>query len=201
MGDHERTLVVLLGARTLGVVHEHRGRFALSYDESYLVDPASTPLSLSMPLSRPAHGDDVVRPFLWGLLPDNDRVIQRWARDYHVSPQNPFALLRHVGADCAGAAQFAPPDEVDQLRDRPGRIDWIDEAEIGRRLRTLRQDPTAWHLSTTGQFSLAGAQAKTALYFDPADDRWGDPSGAVPTTHIVKPAVTGLDDHDLNEHI
>jgi HipA-like C-terminal domain len=23
----------------------------------------------------------------------------------------------------------------------------------------------------------------------------------VPTTHILKPAVTGLDDHDLNEHL
>lgn len=60
---------------------------------------------------------------------------------------------------------------------------------------------TAWHLSTSGQFSLAGAQAKTALYQDPETGRWGEPWGAMPTTHIVKPAVTGLDDHDLNEHL
>jgi len=53
----------------------------------------------------------------------------------------------------------------------------------------------------TGQFSLAGAQAKTALYFDERTSRWGDPSGAISTTHILKPAIGGLDDHDLNEQL
>jgi serine/threonine-protein kinase HipA len=27
------------------------------------------------------------------------------------------------------------------------------------------------------------------------------PSGATPTTHILKPAIASLDDHDLNEHL
>lgn len=53
----------------------------------------------------------------------------------------------------------------------------------------------------TGQFSLAGAQAKMALHFDPTSHRWGVPWGRVPTTHILKPAVQGLDQHDLNEHL
>jgi serine/threonine-protein kinase HipA len=94
-----------------------------------------------------------------------------------------------------------PPDAVDALLTGEGGIDWLDETEIGRRLRRLRGDPTAWHLSATGQFSLAGAQAKTALHYDPASGRWGDPYGVTPTTHIIKPAVTGFDDHDLNEHL
>jgi serine/threonine-protein kinase HipA len=81
-----------------------------------------------------------------------------------------------------------------------GGVNRIDDAEIAQRLRILRRDPTAWHLEQTGQFSLAGAQAKTALYHSAADG-WGDPWGAVPTTHILKPAVVGFDDHDLNEHL
>jgi serine/threonine-protein kinase HipA len=91
-------------------------------------------------------------------------------------------------------------DELDTVHSTKGRVEWLDEAEIARRLRTLRGDPTAWHLSS-GQFSLAGAQAKTALHYDPETRRWGDPHGPIPTTHIIKPAVTGLDDHDLNEHL
>jgi serine/threonine-protein kinase HipA len=196
-----KTLVVLLNGARLGTIIEDRGEYALTYDEEYLHGPAATPLSLSMPMSSPRHPDRVVRAFLWGLLPDNDQVIQRWARTYQVSPRNPFALLHYVGADCAGAALFVAPDDVDSVRAGAGGIDWIDEAEIGERLRILRRDPTAWHLSTTGQFSLAGAQAKTALYLDAGTGQWGDPHGAVPTTHIVKPAVTGFDDHDLNEHL
>jgi serine/threonine-protein kinase HipA len=46
---------------------------------------------------------------------------------------------------------------------------------------------------------LAGAQPKTALL--QRDGRWGDPAGASATTHILKPAVAGLDQHDLNEHL
>jgi serine/threonine-protein kinase HipA len=201
MSAPDKRLVVLLGGQQIGSVTEDRDRLTFSYEEGYRSGLQATPLSLSMPLLVDRHGDEVVRPFLWGLLPDNEQVLERWARRYQVSPRNPFALLRHVGADCAGAAQFVPPDEAEGLLAGKGAVEWIDEAEIGRRLRTLRRDPTAWHLSSTGQFSLAGAQAKTALHFDPDARRWGNPQGAVPTTHIIKPAVIGFDDHDLNEHI
>lgn len=51
-----------------------------------------------------------------------------------------------------------------------------------------------------GRFSLTGAQAKTALLYDGERDRWGLPSGRI-KTHILKPAIRGLDDHDLNEHL
>jgi serine/threonine-protein kinase HipA len=77
----------------------------------------------------------------------------------------------------------------------------LTEEHIAERLRILRRDPSAWHLAGTGQFSLAGAQAKTALHLDSTTGRWGDPSGAIPTTHILKPAIAGFDDHDLNEHL
>jgi serine/threonine-protein kinase HipA len=199
--DHRR-LVVLLGGQRVGeTTMDAAGDLLFVYDGAWLAAQDPTPLSLSMPVHRVAHGDNVVRPFLWGLLPDNDRVLERWAREYQVSPRNPFALLRHVGEDCAGAAQFVRPERVDELLAGKGSVTWLDAAEIEQRLRILRGDPTAWHVRGTGQFSLAGAQAKTALYYDELTGRWGDPSGATPTTHILKPAIAGLDDHDLNEHL
>lgn len=51
------------------------------------------------------------------------------------------------------------------------------------------------------RYGLAGAQAKTALLFDAKTKTWGDPWGSLPTTHILKPAVRGFDEHDLNEHL
>jgi serine/threonine-protein kinase HipA len=177
------------------------GRLELSYDHDWQDAADATPLSLSMPLSARVHGDAVVRAFIWNLLPDNERVLERWARTYRVSAGNPFALLRHVGEDCAGAAQFVIPERLDAVLAGDGGVNWLAESEVAEQLRTLRRDPTAWHLRDTGQFSLAGARAKTALHFDPVSGRWGEPWGAVPTTHILKPAVSGLDDHDLNEHL
>jgi serine/threonine-protein kinase HipA len=198
----DRELVVVIGGRRAGVVTiSAQGRLTLTYEDEYRELRNPTPLSLSMPLVQREHGDDSVRSFLWGLLPDNEQVLQRWARDYQVSAGNPFALLRHVGEDCAGAAQFARPDRVDALMRGKGEIGWLTDYDVADRLRLLRRDPAAWHALNTGQFSLAGAQAKTALHYDPDAARWGEPTGATPTTHILKPAVTGLDDHDLNEHL
>jgi serine/threonine-protein kinase HipA len=63
----------------------------------------------------------------------------------------------------------------------------------------LRQDPSATRRATDhGQFSLAGAQPKTALLL--RDDRWGVPAGRTPTTHILKPPTDAFDGHAENEH-
>jgi serine/threonine-protein kinase HipA len=198
----DKILVMLIGGHRAGVVTESEGgRLILTYDDAWRTSRNATPLSLSMPLAQQTHHDPVVRAFLWGLLPDNDQVLERWARTYQVSARNPFALLRHVGEDCAGAVQFVVLQRENPLLAGDGGVAWIDEDDIAERLRILRRDPAAWHVASSGQFSLAGAQAKTALHFDPTTQRWGDPWGMAPTTHILKPAVTGFDDHDLNEHL
>jgi serine/threonine-protein kinase HipA len=177
------------------------GRLRFDYTEEYRERPGATPLSLSMPPQVRSHSDRTITPWLWGLLPDNDAVLARWARQFHVSWSSAFSLLAtQIGMDCAGAVRFAPPDEIDRVLGRPGGVTWLTEEEVGQRLRDLREDSTSWlGRSFTGQFSLAGAQAKTALLFK--DGRWGVPSGSTATTHILKPAVAGLDDHDLNEHL
>lgn len=194
-------LVVLLDHRIAGTVTRLRGgRLRFDYDEGYRASGGSTPLSVSMPTSVRSHPDRTVGPWLWGLLPDNDAVLRRWARDFHVSA-SPFSLLSTpIGQDCAGAVRFAPPDAVEAVLARPGSVAWLTEREVAGRLRDLRADATAWlGRDFTGRFSLAGAQAKTALLR--LDGRWGVPSGAAATSHILKPAVAGFDDHDLNEHI
>jgi serine/threonine-protein kinase HipA len=194
-------LVVLLDGAKIGAVTQRDGALRFVYDDGWRRSPVATPLSLSMPLVAEVHADELVRPFLWGLLPDNEAVLERWGRDHQVSPRNPFALLRHVGEDCAGAVQLVTPDRVDALLAGEGGVAWITDDQVGARLAALRRDPTAWHVAGTGQFSLAGAQAKTALRHDPATDRWGIPWGAEPTSHILKPAVAGFEAHDLNEHL
>ena len=195
-------LAVVLGDLVAGTVTRLRGgRLRFDYSDEYLNEPGGTPLSLSMPVQVRSHPDHVVTPWLWGLLPDNDAVLRRWARAFHVTASSPFSLLSTpVGQDCAGAVRFAPAGEVDRLLGRSGEVAWLREDDVAGRLRELREDSTAWlGTSFTGQFSLAGAQAKTALLFQ--GGRWGVPSGATPTTHILKPAMTGFDDHDLNEHL
>jgi serine/threonine-protein kinase HipA len=196
------SLAVLLDESVAGTVTRlSGGRLRFDYDDDYRRRPSAVPLSLSMPTQVRSHADRTVTPWLWGLLPDNEAVLTRWARQFHASASSPFSLLATpIGEDCAGAVRFAAPEEAEQLLQRTGDVTWLSEDDVAQRLRELKNDSTAWlGQSFTGQFSLAGAQAKTALLFQ--DGRWGVPSGAMPTSHILKPAVAGFDDHDLNEHL
>jgi serine/threonine-protein kinase HipA len=85
------------------------------------------------------------------------------------------------------------------MHGQQGTVEWLTKAEVADRLRDLRSDVSAWRRADdSGQFSLAGAQPKTALLFD--GRRWGLPSGSIPTTHILKPGVEGLEGHAANEH-
>ena len=154
-----------------------------------------------MPLSAAEYGPDVVEAFLWGLLPDNEQVLERWAQKFHVSARNVFALISHVGEDCAGAAQFVPPERLEAVLSGTGdKIEWLDVNGVAERLRILREDHAAWRLPRdTGQFSLAGAQPKTALLLKKG--KWGIPRGRTPTTHILKPPTGQFDGHAENEHI
>lgn len=177
------------------------GRLRLEYTDEHRSRPDATPLSLSMPTAVGDHPHKVVAPWLRGLLPDNEAVLRRWGREFQVSPTSPFALLgTPIGEDCAGAVRFAPEAEVERVLARTGTATPLTTAEVAGRLRDLQADSTAWFgQSSTGQFSLAGAQAKTAL--SRVGNGWVLPQGATPSTHILKPAVAGFDDHDLNEHL
>jgi len=193
-------LWVLVDDRLAGRVTRKQGTLRFVYDDEYRTRRSPTPLSVSIPVETAEHPDQAVSPWLAGLLPDNESVLARWARTFQVG-NSAFALLgTPVGEDCAGAVRFVTEDRLDAALAREGGVEWLDEAGVAKRLRDLKRDETAWLGSDfTGRFSLAGAQAKTALLYQ--NGQWGVPSGSAATSHILKPAITGLDDHDLNEHL
>jgi len=182
------------------VTHGKGGRLTFLYSDEWLASSPAYPLSVSIPLAPGQQGQGKIEPFLWGLLPDNEIVLGQWARKFHVSPRNVFGLIANVGEDCAGAVQFVRPDRLDAVRSgAEPEIQWLHEAGVAERLRVLRQDQSAWRIARdTGQFSLAGAQPKTALLLQ--NGRWGVPSGRVPTTHILKPPTGEFEGHAENEH-
>jgi serine/threonine-protein kinase HipA len=194
-------LAVLLGGRLAGHIKPGRGgRLMWTYDDAYRRASDPTALSLSLPLVAREHRGPEVEAFLWGLLPDSERILDGLARRFHVSSGSLLGLLRHVGEECAGAVQLVVPERVEAIvRPGPDEIQWIDESNVAARLRALRVDPSASRAETdSGQLSLAGAQPKTALLF--RKGRWGVPSGRTPTTHILKPPMIGLEGHVENEH-
>ncbi len=198
-------LNLLCGGELVGRVTRdpRRNRLGFHYEEAWRSHPNSFPLSLSMPLTASEHRHDVIESFLWGLLPDNDGVLRRWGTKFQASPKNAFALLSHVGEDCAGAIEFVRPEKLEAWkRSAPkGKVDWLTDKDLNERMALLLRDHAATRDgSDLGQFSLAGAQPKIALFHDAQKMRWGIPSGSVPTTHILKPATGAFDGFAENEH-
>lgn len=196
-------LIALLDGRLVGqVVQATSGQLQFVYEDRWRSDPEAYPLSLSMPLAAREHKHRAINAFLWGLLPDNARTLDQYARRFGVSSGNPVALLRHIGADCAGAAQFVPPETADALRgespDKPN-VEWISTADVAAELRSVReQGIPGVGRSPRGQFSLAGAQPKIALF--EAGGRWGRPAGRTPTNRILKPPSKEFPGFAENEH-
>ena len=194
-------LVALLDGREVGRVTHSKGRLSFTYADSWRNAQGAYPLSLSMPLITKEHGHGAIEPFIWGLLPDSDAILSRWAQKFQVSARSAFALISIAGEDCAGAIQFVAPDKLDDFLNGPAaETQWLTRSEVAKRLRSLKADASMTRSSSdVGQFSLAGTQAKTALLF--YAQRWGVPSGRTPTTHILKPAANGSEGRAENEHL
>ena len=90
-------LIALLDGREVGTVHYKDSRLSFTYGRRGEDDPNAYPLSLSMPLGSATHGHARIEAFLWGLLPDNDRVLQNWGKRFQVSPKNVFRLITPRG--------------------------------------------------------------------------------------------------------
>lgn len=195
-------LVALLDGREAGRVYQAAtGRLRFSYDDRWRADPDAYPLSLAMPLAAEDHRHEAISAFLWGLLPDNGRTLDQYARLFGVSAGNPVALLSHIGADCPGAVQLAVPDRIDALIATAPKAptDWLTERDVADELRTvLEQGIPGTTRRTVGQFSLAGAQPKIALLEEAG--RWGRPSGRTPTNRILKPPSGDFPGFAENEH-
>lgn len=197
-------LVVLVEGVIMGRVLEQTtrgGTLSFQYDQGWIALKDAFPLSVSMPLSEAPYRQRFIKTFLLNLLPENPAVLEALEKKHHVSRSNPFGLLKHVGEDVPGAVQFVQPERLPEYQNPgPAQIQWLTTTELAERMALLRKDAAAFRLvNDQGRMSLAGAQAKTALYFD--GQRWGVPAGRMPTSHILKPPIPGFDGIVENEHL
>lgn len=109
----EMELATLICGEIAGTLRQdEHGLCSFVYAPTY----RGAPLSLTMPLSNRTYGHNIVRPFLFGLLPDSQEQRRAIAAEHDVASNNPVALLCHIGLDCAGAVQFCRADQLDAAR-------------------------------------------------------------------------------------
>ena len=187
-------LHVFLNAARIGTLCRELDGLTFAYAPEYLSSPGAYPLSLNLPLRETVFRDPVVESFFSNLLPD-ERIRDTVARILHVSRENTFGLLKHIGADCAGAVSFYPPGQTPRSLQKPVYRELSNE-EAYRILDGLAQRPL--DVGDKGvRISGAGSQEKLVACVH--DGRIALPLYGTPSTHIVKPAIPAFPDSVFNE--
>lgn len=165
---------------------------SFAYCSGWLSDPAARPLSVTLPLRPEPFPAKKMRPYFEGLLPE-EGARRAIASRIHVSYAAYVKILDAVGRECIGAVSLQGPGEAPE--------DGYSKVDDGMLERLATQGyPVAAATSERARFSLAGSQAKIALYRGP-DGVWYEPSGLAPSTHILKPATGRYEDAATNEAV
>ncbi len=188
-------LEVWLFADRVGTLALVDGRLSFRYAPGWLSRPDALALSASLPLQAEPFDDRTSRPFFAGLLPEGQmrRLI---AQRFQVSGQNDFALLDHIGGECAGAVSFLEPGQALRTSAQGDDVQWLSDEEVVALLDELPRRPML--AGNDGlRLSLAGAQDKLPVVFD--GERIGLPLDGTPSSHILKPAIHAFEDSVINE--
>ena len=85
-----------------GILKETDEGYEFSYNEEYLADAASAPVSLTLPLTDKPYQSKVLFPFFDGLIPEG-WLLDVALRNTDISELDRFALLLLCCKDCIGA--------------------------------------------------------------------------------------------------
>jgi len=191
-----RELEVYFEQRLVGtLMQDDSGQLRFTYHETWLADPASFPISQSLPLRSEPFNHRETRPFFAGLLPEAEKR-ELVARALGVSDRNDFALLDRIGGECAGAITLVHPGEMPPLVPKEADYRLLDEDELERILDVLPDRPLLAGEEGV-RLSLAGAQDKLPVLV--VDGRIALPLHGAPSTHILKPPILRFEDTIFNE--
>ena len=196
-------LNVFFGNKKAGSLEstENRGVIFV-YDEKYLNDKTSVPLSASLPLQREEFSQKQCIPFFSGLLPEEDS--RKKIADYlHISETSTLKLLEALGGECAGLISILSEDDLFS-KETSYKLDSknYEPLDDNRLLEFIEKMNTRPLIKADDKLrlSLAGAQEKLALA--KINGEWYLPLNGSPSTHILKPARTGsLSSLAQNEYI
>ncbi|MBD64376.1 MAG: serine/threonine protein kinase [Halobacteriovoraceae bacterium] len=189
--------VYLNNVKVSTLTKDMSGRISMKYDSEWIHN--GFPISYSLPLQESSFKGDVVTRYLDNLLPDNIEIKKTVATKFGAESTRPFDMLAVIGRDCVGALSFLPegfvPKNTFELKYNP-----LTKKEITQRLNGLSSATPLGMADNDFRLSIAGAQEKTA--FLKINNKWCEPIGLTPTTHIFKKSLGALGmDADFSDSV
>jgi serine/threonine-protein kinase HipA len=180
----ERRLSVSSNGRGIGALLEQDGIWTWVYDDAWLRAPDAFPLSPALPLSeqhvRDGSTQRTVQWYFDNLLPE-EQMREVLSQEQRVGAGDAFGLLERLGAESAGALVLLPSGSPEaETGDQP-----LTVGELSARIQNLpRASLTA---RSPKRMSLAGAQHKMVVLFNPETGELREPLRASASSHILKP--------------
>lgn len=162
-----------------------------AYSDQYIA-AGHPPISISLPISGVPFSAEATKNFFEGLLPEEfaRKCVANWI---HTSEDDYLTILSVLGSECLGALRVS--DNVHDGGDY--------KALSIESVKALAKEGVSksTELITEAHLSLTGASGKVGLYYDHERNRWYQPQGDAPSTHIVKQSHVRLSDIVTNEQL
>jgi len=180
---NEKVLSVRLNGNPVGTLQQRpSGNMIFKY-----LNTPQQAISLGMPIQAAPYEHQKCEAFFGGLLPESESAKKAIGKQFHVSPNNTFALLKAIGYDCAGAISFHKENDPISPHEPftiTGTI--LSDDDLHAHIVSLPSKPL--FIGFEGlRLSLAGVQDKAAVCL--IDNRLALPTNGCPTTHILKPTI------------
>ncbi|WKN20195.1 HipA domain-containing protein [Azotobacter vinelandii] len=178
----ERRLLAWIDRQPVGTLRDRDGVWSFQYAPAWLEAADNFALCPGLPLQAGEHRDGGSRrPVQWyfdNLLPEEGQRLLL-AGTARVDGSDAFGLLGHYGAESAGSLTLLPADG----EQREGGLRPLSNADLSARIAAMPGVPLVE--GAPKRMSLAGAQHKLAVVLQ--DGELFEPSGRIPSTHILKP--------------
>jgi len=183
------SLSAWIGEQQVGTLsyHDDTGRFSFTYEQAWVAQAATYPVSPALPFQRPDQQTDElhsvnVRRFFENLLPEG-KALEDAASAHAVSKGNLFGLLRWLGQESTGALALLPegstPAQVDPVMRE------VTFEELSERIQDRANRPfNVWDGRV--RMSIAGYQDKLSVFVDD-EGKLFLVEGKLASTHILKP--------------
>lgn len=105
-----KTALIQYKGKDAGILKETDEGYEFQYNEGYLSDTASKPVSLTLPLTDKPFKSSVLFPFFDGLIPEG-WLLDVALHNTDISELDRFSLLLLCCKDCIGAVSVIPLKE------------------------------------------------------------------------------------------
>ncbi|MCZ8529848.1 type II toxin-antitoxin system HipA family toxin [Alteromonas sp. PRIM-21] len=193
--SHTRTLYCSMNGFPVGELYSKKGRLSFKYTTEWLEVEGGRAISLSLPMQNAEITGDAVHAYFENLLPDTGAIREHIKDRLGADSAKPFDLLAKIGKDCVGALTFTTEPTT---REAPSlSLTPLSDADVAQTIRNTRLNKMLGMNSENDfRISLAGAQEKTALTL--WENKWCQPQGSTPTTHIIKPPILHHENLGIN---